>query len=94
MDWKVGQLVISKQGRDRGHSYLIAETAEHYCLLVDGRKVTYEKPKKKNYKHLQGTLINSGSMAQKWAQGERISDREIRDFLNQYSLESGVKEVK
>lgn len=93
MDWNVGQLVISKQGRDRGHAYLIAETAEQYCLLVDGRKVTYEKPKKKNYKHLQGTLINSGSMSQKEAQGEHLSDREIRDFLNEHLLETGVKEV-
>ena len=63
MDWKIGTIGHLKTGTRPWSGYLIAETAEHYCLLVDGRKSDYESPKK-NYKHLQGTLINSGSMAQ------------------------------
>ena len=53
-DIRPGQLVRSKAGRDKGEHYLVyAVIDKAQVLLVDGRKRTMARPKKKNRAHLQ-----------------------------------------
>lgn len=86
MDWSLGQIVISKQGRDNGAVYVVVKTEDHFCFVADGRKTTYLKPKKKNVKHLQATRWISESIAETLATGKVPSDTEIREFLNYHRL--------
>lgn len=48
-----GYLVKSKKGRDLGNYYILSDVLDPYFVyLVDGKKHTFEKPKRKNIKHL------------------------------------------
>jgi len=54
---KIGQVVISKQGKDSGTWYVVVGRDERsgFVLLIDGKKKTRINPKRKNPKHLQPT---------------------------------------
>lgn len=50
----IGQIVISKVGRDQGRVYLVVGGSGAYkWLLADGRKKTMVHPKVKNPRHLK-----------------------------------------
>lgn len=49
----IGQLAISKQGRDKNHLYVIVAKDSRFLYAADGSKWTVNKPKKKNAAHLQ-----------------------------------------
>lgn len=54
----IGNLVLSKAGRDRGNTYIIIEVLNNdYVLVANGDNKTIKEPKKKNLKHL--TLIDN-----------------------------------
>ena len=84
MEWSLGQMVRSKQGRDNGTYYVIVKIDENVCYCVDGRKTTLLKPKRKNIKHLQATHRISEKISEQLNHGEMLTELEIRDFLNQY----------
>ena len=52
MNFKVGSLVISTYGKDKGQLYFIKEIIDNRALLVDGYTRTIKKPKTKNLKHI------------------------------------------
>ena len=43
---------MSTSGRDKGNLFLVLETDDNFVYLVDGRVRRYEKPKRKNRRHL------------------------------------------
>lgn len=50
---KVGQVVKSKAGRDKGRVFIVYKILdENYVLIVDGDLRRLDKPKKKKIKHL------------------------------------------
>ena len=50
---KIGQVVRSKRGRDKGNVQIIVDILDDkYVLVVDGHERKLESPKKKNIKHL------------------------------------------
>ncbi len=53
--FEVGNVVISKSGRDKGVFFVVVEICEGFVYLADGKLRKLEKPKKKNQKHLQRT---------------------------------------
>lgn len=93
MDWSLGQLVISKQGRDVCTAYVIVKMDGNFCFVADGRKTTYLKPKKKNTKHLQATHTISESIRETLQKGHIPSDLEIREFLNTHCCKTRDQEV-
>lgn len=93
MEWSLGQIVISKQGRDNGTVYVVVRIEDHFCFVADGRKTTYLKPKKKNIKHLQATRRVSESIAVTLQKGKAPTDAEIREFLNYHRSETRAQEV-
>jgi large subunit ribosomal protein L14e len=54
----IGQIVISKAGRDSGKSFVVTRVLDETTVMVaDGDMRTVEKPKKKNIRHLELTRI-------------------------------------
>ncbi len=55
MEIKIGSVVRSKAGRDKGMLFLAVDVADGYAYVADGKLRKRENPKKKKIKHLQGT---------------------------------------
>ena len=88
MEWSLGQMVFSRQGRDNGSAYVVLKIEDRFCYVADGRKTTYLKPKKKNVKHLQATHWISETIYDTLQREKIPTDAEIREFLNQHRSES------
>jgi ribosomal protein L14E/L6E/L27E len=71
-----GRLVISKQGRDKGHVYVIISSSEQAVYVADGVKRPVGFPKKKNPRHLQVVNRRLGP--------EAIGDEEIIQAIEAY----------
>ncbi|MBQ6776471.1 MAG: hypothetical protein IJP53_08440 [Synergistaceae bacterium] len=56
-EYQVGQIVISRQGKDTGLEYVVSGfEADGRVKLIRPNRFNVSKPKKKNPKHLQSTL--------------------------------------
>ena len=53
MDLQIGQIVISKAGRDKGMTFVVTALDGEYAYLVDGRIRRLANPKRKKRKHIQ-----------------------------------------
>jgi len=84
---KMGQIVFSKQGRDKGKAMIVIAAQGEYAYLADGKLRLLKKPKKKKAKHIQPTkeIVNLAP-----ACGRALQDADIRKYLAGYSM---VKEV-
>lgn len=90
-DYEVGQVVLSKAGRDKGEPMIIYDVAydiknPEYVYVVNGRNRTVENPKKKNNKHLQKTLKVSCLVAEKIESREIVRNSEVRSELKKLAL--------
>ncbi len=92
-EYHVGQVVLSKQGRDKGSFYLIAAIDKDFCFLVDGKKKTFARPKKKSFKHLQGTKKDAGLPGEQLRSGAIPQDSDVRGLIRRISLETSAEEV-
>ena len=52
MQFKVGSLVISTHGKDKGQLYFVKEIIDNHASLVNGYNRTINKPKTKSLKHI------------------------------------------
>ena len=85
MGLALGQLVISKAGRDKGRNFLvIGSVGDLYVLLADGDLRRVEKPKKKKIKHLIPTDYVASEIQEKLVKGVKISNSEIKKALKEY----------
>jgi len=55
MESKVGTVVISKAGRDKGKWMAVLQISGDHVLVIDGKERPIERPKRKNIKHLAPT---------------------------------------
>lgn len=57
----LGQIVLSKAGKDSGSYYVVLNEEGDFAYIADGRLRKIEKPKKKRQKHLAPTktVLNS-----------------------------------
>ena len=51
----LGQIVLSKAGKDSGSFYAVIAEEEDFAYIADGRLRKVEKPKRKRKKHLAPT---------------------------------------
>ena len=56
MEFKTGQIVISKAGRDKHRPLVVTGFDGNSVLVCDGKERPLERPKKKNPRHLQATV--------------------------------------
>lgn len=81
MDYKIGQRVRSIAGRDKGNEYVILKTEGIYAYVADGDLRKLENPKKKKFKHIQGSYNVSEEIAEKIS-NSTLENHMIRKFLN------------
>ena len=80
-------IVISLNGRDGGKRFLVVGTNEaSYSFLADGKGRRIEKPKLKKNRHLKLEEKAYGPIADKFKNGEKVTNSEIRRALAQYEL--------
>ena len=82
MELKIGQVVRSLAGHDKGDLMVIAGFENTQVLVCDGKHRKLEKPKCKNPKHLQATetLLEPDSMA---------TNKMLRKILNKIANPGG-----
>ncbi|HOA55359.1 MAG: KOW domain-containing RNA-binding protein [Acetivibrionales bacterium] len=82
MNAAVGQIVISRAGRDAGRKFVVVRVIDDlYVEICDGDLRKVEKPKKKKIKHLNITDDMAEGLAEKLKSGDRITNAEIRKAL-------------
>jgi len=90
----VGRVVISRKGKDAGNWYIVSGTSEdgRRVYLVDGRKWSWDRPKKKNPVHIQPTRVVIKEVAEMAETGKWMSDDSIRIILEEIRKGSGGSE--
>lgn len=80
---EVGQIVISKAGRDKGYFLVISSFCDGKVYVCDGKERPIERPKPKNPKHLSFTSmkIDKDSM-----RGNKALKKAINALSKQQSL--------
>ncbi len=82
MDYKVGQVVYSKAGRDAGKKFIIVSIPdESYVYISDGDLRKIEKPKRKNAKHLLITEEIIKPLSEKLLKNMNVNNSEVRRAL-------------
>lgn len=76
MEIKIGSIVRSKAGRDKGMLFITVGLEDGYAYVSDGKLRRVEKPKKKKLKHLQGTHF--------CAEEDFSENYRVRDILAEY----------
>lgn len=82
--FQIGQLALSKQGRDKNRLYVVTAKDDRFIYAADGSKWTVDRPKKKNAAHLQ--LIGITAEHQ---QGE-IRDADIIQAIRAFENRKGI----
>ena len=80
-EFKIGQIVYSTQGRDKGDYYIVLTASSKSLFVADGKYKKINKPKKKNITHLQKTPVVITEIAQKLSEGKKINDQMIYHSL-------------
>lgn len=78
MEFKKGQIVLSKAGRDKGRLLAAVRFEKDRVFLCDGKERPLERAKAKNLRHVEFTqmFIDEASME---------TDRKLRKAINQLS---------
>lgn len=78
----MGQVVLSKQGKDVGRVYVVVGNAEEdIILLADAKNFNISRPKRKNPKHLQPTRLVLEEVRKKTEVGQDIDYGMFRYLL-------------
>lgn len=91
-DLRIGQIVKSKAGRDKGIIFLVCEVLdEQFVLVCDGDLRKVKNPKKKKVKHLviYNTVLTE--FAEKLQCNENLNDAYIRRLLEPYNASTGME---
>lgn len=74
---KIGQIVYSKAGRDKGKVMAVISNSDSEIFVVDGKERPLERPKLKNQKHL---IVTGYCLKQE----EYRSNKALRSSLKRY----------
>jgi large subunit ribosomal protein L14e len=81
---RVGQVVMSNAGRDKGRYMLVIKILDQdYIYVADGDLRTVKNPKKKKIKHLRILNKHSCYIVEKLAKEQKINDEEVRKVLKE-----------
>lgn len=72
---KTGDVVFVRQGKNKGKFFVVVKIeSETRVFIADGSNYSAGKPKKKNVKHLQRTLMNLEDVAGRVAGGKPLDN--------------------
>lgn len=79
---KVGDMVKSLRGRDKGEYFLVVKAENNAVYVVDGKIRKVNSPKKKNVKHLQKVLTAVGDdLADNIQSGKAVGNKRVFTLL-------------
>ena len=82
--YEFGCFAVSKAGHDKDEVFVILKSESEYVYLMDGKNRTFEKPKKKNKKHIQLVNYKDKSLAEKQAKQEKIINEDVKRAIKLY----------
>ena len=85
MDLKIGTVVISRAGRDKGYPLAVVGTDGKFILVADGKERPLSRPKKKNPIHVSKTNRTVAT--------EGVSDKALRKALREAFEKGGSDET-
>ncbi len=77
----VGNVVVATAGKEKGGLFVVVALDDKFAYLSDGKRLKYNKPKRKSFKHLKQFDLQSLSKEEVTDQNERTNAR-IRKFLS------------
>jgi ribosomal protein L14E/L6E/L27E len=82
-EYQVGQVVVSKRGKDAGREYVIVGflVDEKRLALADAERFNIDRPKPKNPKHVMPTSRVAVEVAAWIGAGKNMNRGELRRFL-------------
>ncbi len=87
---KLGCVVYSKQGRDKGKYFAVVKVEEDFVYIADGELRPLKKAKKKNIKHIKATGAVLECIAEKLLLNKKIYDAELRSALREFNDREGI----
>ena len=81
----IGDLVVSKQGRDKDTIYLVVDKLpNNYSLLCNGDNKKLDNPKKKIISHIKPLDTSSQTIKSKLLSNAKVFDSEVYSFIRKY----------
>lgn len=91
MSVTLGQVVISRAGRDAGKSFVIVNVIDNqFVEVADGDLRRLEKPKKKKIKHLNITDVTAEEILLKFKNSGKITNADIRKALANLKMQQNI----
>lgn len=87
-DMRVGSIVLSTQGRDKGMYFVVTSINKGFVYLADGGMRKLNAPKKKNVKHVSQSGVTLETIAQKLASNKKVFDSEVKSALRQFNQQT------
>lgn len=85
---EIGQLVRITHGREQNQVAIIIKIIDdRYVLLADGDKRKYDRPKRKNVNHFEGTPFTSSEVRESLLETGRVSNGKLRFAVAKYERE-------
>ena len=84
MEFSVGQIVISKAGRDKGDMFVVYNIDGEYLYLVNGAGRPLENPKKKKTKHIQPTKTVDAALQTAIMTKQHMKNADFRTALKNF----------
>lgn len=92
MEPRLGQVVVSIAGRDRGRRYIVTGVIDRrFVTVADGIYRRVSCPKKKNVRHLMMTRKTDGCIGSKILAGAGVTDEEVREVLKEFEDSYGKR---
>ncbi len=84
--FEVGMLALSKAGHDKDDLYVIIRVDKESVFLVNGKNHSFEKPKRKNIKHIQIIKHVDEGLQRKLKENSKIQNEDIKRVIKLYRL--------
>ena len=92
---QIGQIVRITHGREQGQVAIIIKIIDdRYVLLADGDKRKYDRPKRKNVNHFEGTPFISNEVRESLLETGRVSNGKLRFAFAKYEREVVTEQEK
>ena len=88
-NFNVGDIVLSKAGRDSGKYYVVVAIEENFVFICDGDLHKTDKPKKKKMKHVTLTEGHSDYIVEKLAEESKVTNNELRRAIQEFEDANG-----
>ena len=80
----IGDIVLSRAGRDKDHYFVIMSLDEVFAQVCDGDLHKTDKPKKKKLKHLKKTDGFSQYIKDKILEDSKVTNTELRRAISEF----------